>query len=307
MLEATLKEVDKWLDTFQAAQSEAGQLTHNSPSLLLRELISSVNDGREAHSMPIFRCLTHIHSFVGLFQNMTNNVQPEVRTICVSVWGGVGLPVMTKLATLYRTLIWESTILIELIDGQAPADGILGHGDFELLTVKDEFLTPLPPKTGSSSKSKGELAASNVVGSTQSSASPTTDHLESEVQLMEIGSPTEHSASGPVNQSQTSEKRVAAKQRMIKAIPHEVAMQLGAKLSHLFALFVKMSVGGPPRGRQGGFSRNNSPQMPSKYSRAIASALAVHLADTLKWESPLPAPSPRFRFSFLTCAVQLRV
>ena len=143
VLEATLHEVDNWLDNFQKNRDEAGPLTPESPSLLLRELIGSITDGREANSMPIFRCLTHIHSFVGLFQNMTTNVQPEVRALCVNVWGGIGLAVMNKFANLYRTLIWESTIMIELIEGTKITEA-LGYGDFEKLVVKDEYLATLP-------------------------------------------------------------------------------------------------------------------------------------------------------------------
>ena len=131
-------------------------------------------------------------------------------------------------------------------------------------------------------------------------ASPTTENLECEVQLMEIGSPENSNA-----KSETSEKVLAAKQRMIKMIPHEIATQLGAKLSTLFALFVKMSVGGSVRPRQSGFSRNNLTQTPSESARALADMLAKHINDTLLWTPPLESPTSRFRFSFFTCAVQL--
>lgn len=310
VLEATLQEVDSWLDIFRANRDEAGPLTSESPSLLLRELISSVNEGRETNSMPIFRCLTHIHSFVGLFQNMTTNVQPEVRTLCVNVWGGVlGLAVMSKFADLYRILIWESTIMIELIEG-SNTEETLGRVDFERLIVKDEYLASIP-KTPTPPRSKAEqpLPALPTV-SFGNSASPTTENLECEVQLMEIGSP-ENSNSALVapsalsNKSELNEKILAAKQRLIKMIPHEIATQLGAKLSTLFALFVKMSVGGSVRPRQSGFSRNNITHVPTESARSIADMLARHINDTLMWEPPLKSPTSRFRFSFFTCAVQL--
>ena len=75
----------------------------------------------------------------------------------------------------------------------------------------------------------------------------------SEVQLMEIGSPENSNGTLPVTAMGT-EKQMETKQKMIKMIPHEIATQLGAKLSTLFALFVKMAVGGSVRPRQQGFN-----------------------------------------------------
>ena len=115
---------------------------------------------------PIYRSLTHIHSFVGLFQNMITNLQPEVRILCVNVWGTTGLPIIQKMADLYRFLIWESTILIDLIETKT-MQNVLGKEDFEQkLTVKEEYL-------GKEAQKKEQDQSSLN--------SPTTENLECEV------------------------------------------------------------------------------------------------------------------------------
>lgn len=55
MLEATLKEVEEWLNTYSSNKEESSELTPESPSLLLRELIQTVKEGREPNSMPLYR------------------------------------------------------------------------------------------------------------------------------------------------------------------------------------------------------------------------------------------------------------
>ena len=290
VLVATLKEVEEWLAAYEKNRSEAATLTPESPSLLLRELIQTVKEGREPNSMPLYRSLTHIHSFVGLFQNMITNLQPEVRTLCVTVWGITGLPVVQKLADLYRFLIWESTILIDLIETKT-MQNVLGKDDFEQkLIVKEEYLGKEAPKKEADQSSLN---------------SPTTENLECEVQLMEIGSPENSNRTIPITVG--IEKQMEMKQKMIKMVPHEIATQLGAKLSTLFALFVKMAVGGSVRPRQHGFNAARNPQMttPLEPAREIAKTMTKHVAATLRWKPPLDAPNTKFRFSFLTCAVQL--
>ena len=88
---------------------------------------------------------------------------------------------------------------------------------------------------------------------------------------MEIGSPENSNSSTAANEM--TERITAAKHKMIKTVPHETATQLGSRLSTLFFLLVKMSVGGSTRARQSGFSRSNMIQIPSTSSRNIAGAL----------------------------------
>ena len=57
-LKATLNEVSGWLDTFWKNKNESPPLTSDSPSLLLRELVTLQIQGRETNSMPVFRRVT---------------------------------------------------------------------------------------------------------------------------------------------------------------------------------------------------------------------------------------------------------
>ena len=224
VLEATLKEILHWLEYFERECEKAPELTNGSPSLLLRELVVINNESREANSMPMMLSLSNTHSFIWLFHHMCNNSMQEVRNICVTVLGGeLGLQVISKMANLCRFLIWEDTILTQLAESTDRLKSQLGYDDFAKLAVS----------TGSESKAP-------------SSTSPCST-LETEVQSMEIGSPAE--------QAKQDEKSNALRRKLIKVLPQSIAAELGQKLSNLYSLLVKMSVGTSQRSRQSGFNR----------------------------------------------------
>ena len=154
----------------------------------------------------------------------------EVRNICVTVLGGeLGLKVIAKMANLCRFLIWEDTILSQLIESSDKSQ--LGYDDFAKLNVT-------PPDQSKQ--------ATTTPSTTATSSSPSTS-LETEVQSMEIGSPAE--------QAKQDEKSSILRRKLIKVLPQTIAAELGQKLSNLYALLVKMSVGAAQRSRQSGFNR----------------------------------------------------
>ena len=198
----------------------------------------------------------------------------EVRIICVKVLGGeLGLKVISKMANLCRFLIWENTILTSLSEAnQGSVGNLLGHEDFMKLAVADE---------------KGTV-----------NSSPGTGHLETEVQSMDIGSPSSAAdgQSGTDGAKQMmDEKSLQTRQKLIKTLPQAIADDLGNKLSNLFSLLVKMSVGASHRNRPGGFNRNqSSSQVPSENARAIANELSEHTVKMLKWEPPISKDRAHF-------------
>ena len=225
VLEATLNEILRWLDDFEKECDNAPALTTGSPSLLLRELVVINNQNREPNSLPLMLALSNTHSFIWLFHHMCNNSMQEVRNICVTVLGSeLGLKVIGKTARLCRFLIWEDTILTQLADlFEGIESNQLGYEDFIRL---------------------------NINGEKPNSTSPSS--LETEVQSMEIGSPAE--------QAKQDDKSNALRKKLIKMLPQTIAAELGQKLSNLYSLLVKMSVGASQRSRQSGFNRRYGAQ-----------------------------------------------
>ena len=91
---------------------------------------------------------------------MTTNVQTEVRTLCVNVWGSpVGLEVIKNLTDLYRILIWESRIMIDLISSN---EKTLGWADYEKLQVSKEYVANLSKISSKSRQESSPLIETKV-------------------------------------------------------------------------------------------------------------------------------------------------
>ena len=121
---------------------------------------------------------------------------------------------------------------------------------------------------------------------------------------MDLGSPVN------IMISKHDEKAFVTRQKLIKVLPQSMAAELGIKLSTLFSLLVKMSVGASQRSRAN-FNRNQpQSQVPSIPARAIATELSAHTVKMLEWEPPISnkrvaTKYPGLRFSFFICGIQM--
>lgn len=94
-------------------------------SLLLEELeramcssgSESINTASDpllnARLTPLLHSITAVHAYIAMLVHVCRTSQTDIRQVSVNQWGsGVGLRVLSGLANLYQTLVWESTILI---------------------------------------------------------------------------------------------------------------------------------------------------------------------------------------------------
>ncbi|XP_047736696.1 E3 ubiquitin-protein ligase HUWE1 isoform X2 [Hyalella azteca] len=69
-----------------------------------------------AQRTPLVHTLTAVHAYCTMLVHVCRTSQTDIRQLSVSQWGSdVGLRVLSGLALLYQTLVWETTILINTI------------------------------------------------------------------------------------------------------------------------------------------------------------------------------------------------
>ncbi|XP_076800643.1 E3 ubiquitin-protein ligase HUWE1-like isoform X1 [Clavelina lepadiformis] len=251
--------------------SKSGRLT----SVLLHELIYK-NDTGEKDDMPLVRSLVHIHAFVTLFLNMPRASQNEIRAIIVDEWGSkLGCEVLHGLNKLYRSLIWESTVLLALRTPGAIPEGC-GISEKEIACLS-AFEAGVPKQ--------GEEVSSN--------------------QAMETDNGDNTKSSATKNkEANKGLSATAARHKFIKPVL-TVASNLGRSLAELFGLLVKLAVGKPIRQRYNRHvvvpnAQNTAPRRPA---RALARLLSTLLKDGLSWRAPSDMPSSKLRITFLICTV----
>lgn len=129
-MKQALECLDEHLTTL-APFSSANLSTSNSSgeSLLLTELLravtrqggagsSSIIDPSSdpilnAQKTPLLHSITAIHAYISMLVHVCRTSQTEIRQVSVSQWGSdVGLRVLSGLSSLYKTLMWETTVLI---------------------------------------------------------------------------------------------------------------------------------------------------------------------------------------------------
>nr|CAB3254981.1 E3 ubiquitin-protein ligase HUWE1-like [Phallusia mammillata] len=243
-------------------------------SALLHELTQQGGEATDQEaSNPLIRGLVHIHAFVTLFLNLPRANQSEIRTIIVSEWGSpLGLKVLQGLNKLYRSLIWESTVLLALCTPGAIPDGSgFGEQDLSTLVTTDAMLSKPeePTETGQAMETDSEAAKNQAKSKDLGKVSPA----------------------------------LAARIKHIKPIL-TVASKLGRSLAELFGLLVKLAVGKPIRQR---YSRHipiiHTNVAPTRPARALARSLSTLLTDGLSWRAPPDVPSSKLRVTFLICTV----
>nr|XP_026689880.1 E3 ubiquitin-protein ligase HUWE1-like [Ciona intestinalis] len=249
-----------------------GETRTRPASVLLHELTQQQSaDAAENEGSSLVKSLVHLHAFVTLFLTLPRANQNEIRTIIVNQWGSrMGITALEGLNKLYRSLIWESTVLLALCTpGAIPEDSEFGEKELENLLSSAEQGTS---KTDSTEASVGMEMEGNEIKSAGS----------------------KHKMS----------PAFSARIKCIKPVL-TVASKLGRSLAELFGLLVKLAVGKPIRQRYGRHMAVAHAQnvAPSRPARKLAYSLSTLLLDGLSWRAPPNVPSSKLRTTFLICTV----
>ncbi len=176
---ANLNEVLKRLEPLHEPIGPPGS------SVLLRELVNAPANLTEAVSNPGATPLLHsmcaAHAYITMFVHVCRTGQSDIRTISVAHWGSeLGLEVLDRLARLYTSLVWESTVLLALFSEDAlPPDCQFGRADMDRLLELQGLGTtaePAPAIVGAPTVSSGLRAHG---GGGQPATGPTTDNSPS--------------------------------------------------------------------------------------------------------------------------------
>uniref|UniRef100_H2YZN3 Uncharacterized protein n=1 Tax=Ciona savignyi TaxID=51511 RepID=H2YZN3_CIOSA len=262
-------------------------------SVLLHELTQNA-ESAENTGPSLIKSLVHLHAFVTLFLTLPRANQNEIRTIIVNEWGSaMGITALEGLNKLYRSLIWESTVLLALCTpGAIPEESQFGEGHpLKIVTVKTVTL----PLSAQNRKILGEKELERLLSCTDLLKPDVGDTMEMEGTDVKIATSKNKVCLSPA---------FSARIKCIKPVL-TVASKLGRSLAELFGLLVKLAVGKPIRQR---YSRHvpvvhSQNVAPSRPARKLALSLSNLLLDGLSWRAPPEVPSSKLRITFLICTV----
>lgn len=276
-------------EVLQSLKPLCSNLDKPGGSILLHELANAPSletAFTNPSATPLLHAMNAAHGYVLMFVHVCRTGQSEIRNLSLQHWGSDdGLQVLSVLAELYTSLVWESTLLLALCSEDIiPANCDFGKEDMDKLIICDK-------SDSDSSTSSGSMTSAMEALSTNPSVN------------MEID------AEGPStsNQSRTEQKkdeRTVPTSQQLKYIKPLLgsSSRLGRALAELFGLLVKLCVGSPIRQRRGQ-NMVTIPPFPGPFARQVATALNNLLASGLNWEKLPPSPIPKFRLTFLICSV----
>lgn len=260
-------------------------------SILLRELANAPNletAFTNVSATPLLHAMTAAHGLVLMFVHVCRTGQSDIRNLSLQHWGSDdGLNVLSVLADLYTSLVWESTLLLALCSEDIiPANCDFGKEDMDKLLAHEKVATD-SHNIGTSST--GMTAAMEQLSTNPSNA-------------MDVD--VENPSTSGSHKSKEKEERTMPTSHQLKYIKPLLgsSSRLGRALAELFGLLVKLCVGSPIRQRRG---QNivTTPPFPGPFARQVATALNNLLASGLNWEKLPPSPVPKFRLTFLICSV----
>ncbi|XP_049782725.1 E3 ubiquitin-protein ligase HUWE1-like [Schistocerca cancellata] len=265
------------METILSRMTELQLATINANgSILLHELAIQANAEvafNSVHSLPLLHGVNSIHGYVVMFLNLSRSSQNELRSLALAHWGSVrGLCVLSLLKSLYKALVWESTVLLALCSDEVPLDKDFAKEDLQKLMPQDKGVGER-----SSGSDKGMTTAMEALSTNDTDASH------------ESGTEQRNFLKVPPN--------IVAK--YIKPLLH-ASSRLGRALAELFGMLVKLSVGTPLKRRQRYtvLSRVLTPA-----AKDISESLAMLLVDCLSWTSLPKVCVPQFKLTYLICSV----
>lgn len=280
-------------EVLQSLKPLCSNLDKPGTSILLHELANAPNletAFTNPSATPLLHAMNAAHGYVLMFVHVCRTGQSEIRNLSLQHWGSDdGLAVLSVLAELYTSLVWESTLLLALCSEDViPANCDFGKSDMDKLVIS--LICYDKSNDNDSSVSSGSMTSAMEALTTNPPVSS-----------MDID--TEPSASNQLGEKKKDERSVPTSQQLkyIKPLLGS-SSRLGRALAELFGLLVKLCVGSPIRQRRG---QNivTTPPFPGPFARQVATALNKLLASGLNWEKLPPSPIPKFRLTFLICSV----
>ncbi|KAG1657518.1 E3 ubiquitin-protein ligase HUWE1 [Nymphon striatum] len=207
--------------------------TVSCSTVLLSELASvapnSISETTaNAHTTPLLHAMSAAHAFIMMFVHVCRTGQTDIRAISINHWGSeLGLKVLKGLSKLYTALVWESTILLALCNGQPLPCNCEQHGKAHHL----ESLIPGLFDSSTDSSVAGKSSEVTTAMEALSTDSPSSAPMEVD-ELVET-------LSGDTKNVKT--KFTPAQQAQVKHIKPLLtgSSRLGRALAELFGLLVK--------------------------------------------------------------------
>uniref|UniRef100_A0A1A9ZLS0 HECT-type E3 ubiquitin transferase n=1 Tax=Glossina pallidipes TaxID=7398 RepID=A0A1A9ZLS0_GLOPL len=242
-------------------------------SILFRELLScpNVNEGfSNAEFTPLLHKMSAVHGYVVMLVHLCRNASNDMRSILLRQWGSeadIGLRLLQKLVKLYISLVWESTILLNMCSEESLNQTALSFSWSNMMS----FPIEVERKNATHTKSNSDEARTPD------------DHqnaLKSKVKLED--------------QLRCTKCLLAASSR------------LGRALAELFGTLVKLSVGSPqsrPRRVHDFVTNISSSKYPTPEARSIARVLSSILVNGFCHENLKSKPAAKLKLTFLICSV----
>ncbi|XP_046406854.1 E3 ubiquitin-protein ligase HUWE1 isoform X2 [Ischnura elegans] len=266
-------------------------------SFLLREL-AEAPDLETAFmtpsATPLLHAIAAAHGYIVMFMLLCRTGENDIRSLTVQCWGSeLGVQTLKGLSDLYTSLVWESTLLLSLINGDAIPPG------FEF--CKEDLDRVKPPEF------RGSAEASSWNCNTSMDQGPSNGGnliaLDSDTGLsMEFEAESKACAKGKTGKSYALTTQIKYIKPLLSA-----SSRLGRVLAELLGLMVKVcygqfTAGSPLRQRRGQqlpfLMVSSSPQ-----AKVVADTLTELLRRSISWKQLPPSPLPKFRLTYLVCTL----
>ena len=209
--------------------------------------------------------------------------------LCVNEWSKPsGQQALTRLARLYRALVWEGFILLAVAAKEEPGNKEEAHERVPVIRTTELA-------SGTETCKDPQTQASETVVSMDTTTSGVGEQQNEGMEMSESGSrPPGVGASTPEPASKTTSVELRPASILIQSLKQltplfTITSRVGRSLAELLSFLVKVSTSPlhRPHRRGAGFLIPHY-QPPSEEAINVCSEVTDLLLDSLKWEVPMP-------------------